>query len=279
MNTPPILYKYIKSDYALTVLQNLKLKLTPPVEFDDPFEFLMRSDDNIQRSTVKKMMKGRDFKRRLYDAIRAQGKPAGSFKDFKRTFAANREQYVEEATKNAQPRISAYVKGPFLTEISSRFAILCLSELRDSILMWSHYASGHTGIALGIEIQPHWNMLEVEYRHARVSMKLSLPEDPRSSEENAYRLAKTKSEYWAYEKEWRAISMLEKLGQEVRDGKVLYFATIQPEIVKEIILGLRFPNRQLAETKALCKSKFPQARLLQAALHENEFGLVMKQVE
>ena len=93
-NVPPILYKYIKTDYALAVLQTLKLKLTPPIEFDDPFEFLIRTDNIVQRSLVKKMVKGKDFMRRVYQEARAQGQQ-GSFKEFKRTFRANREREID----------------------------------------------------------------------------------------------------------------------------------------------------------------------------------------
>jgi len=89
MKTPSVLYKYIKADYALTVLQNLKLKVTPPSEFDDPFEFLMRVEGNMQRSRVKKMLKGKENERQLYELARAQRMPVGSFKDFKRGFRTN----------------------------------------------------------------------------------------------------------------------------------------------------------------------------------------------
>ena len=240
----------------------------------------MRSDNVIQHSGVKRMMKGKDFRRQLYEMIRAQGEPVGSFKDFRKKFAANREEYVKQAVEHARPKISAYVKGPFVREFSSKFGILCLTEIPDSILMWSHYSSGHTGIALGIEIPPHWKMLKVKYSNTntRVSIRLVWPEDPIGTEETSLELVRTKSKHWAYEEEWRALSPLEKLQQEARGGRTLYFATIRPEIVKEIILGLRFPEQHMAEIRALCKGKFPQAQLLQASLHESYFALVMKQL-
>jgi hypothetical protein len=143
--------------------------------------------------------------------------------------------------------------------------------------MWSHYASGHQGIVLGMEIPQHWKVHQVNYGTERVPVNLGWGESDRSYQEMLVKLVKSKSQDWAYEREWRAISELKKAEKQMRDGKTQYFVSIGPEIVKTIILGLRFPERYLGTIQALCRHKYPQSRLLQAALHENQFTLVMKE--
>ena len=92
------------------------------------------------------------------------------------------------------------------------------------------------------------------------------------------KLVKSKGQDWAYEREWRAISELTKTEKQLREGKTQYFISIAPEIVKTIILGFRFPEQYLGVILALHRHKYPQSRLVRAALHEDQFTLVLKEV-
>jgi hypothetical protein len=277
-NAPGILYKYIKVEHALGVLQDLKLRITPPNEFDDPFEFLLRVEGDMPRSRVKKMMKAKDYQRELYELAKSKGIVVGSFKDFRKGFRADREKHVGDAIQHAQPVITAYLKQPYKDEISKRYGVLCLTEVPDSILMWSHYASGHRGIVLGMGILPHWKLHRIDYSTERIPADLRWYQNDESYLEMMTKLVKSKSQDWAYEKEWRAVSQLEKAERQLRDGKPCYLVSIETEVIKEIILGLRFPERNLGVVRALCRHRYPRAHLLQATRDENRFGLVMKDV-
>ena len=41
----------------------------------------------------------------------------------------------------------------FLKELSKSFGIICFSEIPDSLLMWSHYATNHQGFVFGFETE------------------------------------------------------------------------------------------------------------------------------
>jgi hypothetical protein len=103
--------------------------------------------------------------------------------------------------------------------LSKIMGALCLSETHDHILMWSHYASNHQGVVIGIDPAKGGQAFNffgpVEYR------------SDYPAHEDAKRMADsflgrqyvamthgpdivktmmfTKSEHWSYEREWRAL--------------------------------------------------------------------------
>jgi hypothetical protein len=92
-------------------------------------------------------------------------------------------------------------------------------------------------------------------------------------------LVKAKGEDWKYEREWRALGQLDRLEQIQREGKVQYFAKMQPKFVKEILLGWRFPEGDMAEIITLHKQWLPQARLLKASLHDSEYRMIISDLQ
>lgn len=279
MSAPRILYKYIGAEHALTVLQNLKLKLTPPIEFADPFEFLMRVERRIIRRQVEKIAGRNSFIKSAYELDCAKGLYSGDLKTYTRGFKANREKHIRDATRVTEPILSDHLKGQFLADLSKMYAVLCLTEKPDNILMWSHYASGHRGIVLGIEIPSSWKMHQVDYVNQRVAIDLAWNPTDQRCLDMVSALVKAKSEHWKYEQEWRAIARLDKLERALQGTITRYFTQIRPELIKEIVLGLRFPEEKIAEIITLHKKQFPQARLLKTSIHDNEYALIVRDLE
>jgi hypothetical protein len=48
--------------------------------------------------------------------------------------------------------MAAGYHAPFFAKIYERFRVLCFSEAVDPILMESHYAASHSGIAVGFDL-------------------------------------------------------------------------------------------------------------------------------
>ena len=81
-----------------------------------------------------------------------------------------------------------------------KLGVLCLSEVPDSILMWSHYADGHKGFCLQFD--------NTEIRAEKVNYSRSYPEINyiRTPDEEQFDLTLlTKFKGWCYEQEWRII--------------------------------------------------------------------------
>jgi hypothetical protein len=82
----------------------------------------------------------------------------------------------------------------------SSFGVTCFSECEDSILLWSHYSSNHTGMCLTFEISdPHpQNLFKVEYDKV-------FPDITGDVKSDFFKYLITKGESWKYENERRLI--------------------------------------------------------------------------
>ena len=89
------------------------------------------------------------------------------------------------------------------TEIND-FGIVCFTEEKDNILMWSHYTNCHNGICLGFEIDDS----QMEIRKIEYSQNYpDLDFEDIWSASGTMKILLTKSIEWQYEKEWRSIKV------------------------------------------------------------------------
>jgi hypothetical protein len=125
-------------------------------------------------------------------------------------------------------------------EYSSRCGILCLSEVPDDILMWSHYGDKHQGVVLrfdGKGISEMGYCSNIEYDENLVDYKQFLSNYPHNRKE-LYRLFMfRKSLHWKYESEWRIFH--EPAG----------FVPFSPKMLTGLILGCEMneSNRKIVK--------------------------------
>ena len=112
-----------------------------------------------------------------------------------------------------------------------KLRICSLSEIPDNELMWSHYAEGHRGVAVGVTIKAHSeDVVPVRYDGLRQVVISSL------NNHTAREILSHKLQLWDYEKEVRVFTQ----------GK-LYVEVI----VNEIILGRSMSNQDKSFIKKL----------------------------
>lgn len=76
--------------------------------------------------------------------------------------------------------------------------ICSLSQANDNLLMWSHYADGHRGVVIGLEIDDsNYQVKPVQYNG------LAFINDRNFSDKTAIEILSHKLEVWNYEKEVR----------------------------------------------------------------------------
>ncbi|WP_316674863.1 DUF2971 domain-containing protein [uncultured Tolumonas sp.] len=85
------------------------------------------------------------------------------------------------------------------------FGIFCLSEIPDSILMWSHYADNHKGICLEFDVDLKLNNTLLAVNYATKYPKVSIYDMGINLAKTTHSILATKSADWSYEKEWRYI--------------------------------------------------------------------------
>jgi len=258
---PDILYKYSSFEGAKAILENRKIKITPPHEFNDPFEILPSGYDNIS-----KRERDRTFRRCNKIVIKnwlSQGRV--------KNMSEGKKLYKEEC-KRLPPQLVEKARDwrGFKKEFCKRIGILCLSEVLDDILMWSHYSDSHKGVVIGFDpmtLSPPF--FPVEYFDDRVKVTLSSKSNSKEKKQTDSILVLTKSCHWQYEKEWRSIDELKSLE---KDGNK-YFFPFPTEAIKEIIIGAETPADNRKEITELVQVDYPTAKIKQAELSLVEFKL------
>jgi len=150
-------------------------------------------------------------------------------------------------------------------EIEQNIGICCFSAQKDNLLMWSHYASGHTGVCFQFETSPFTEFfgeaLSVGYQENRPVVNIFHPDD----DFNMQQMFLTKNSKWRYEEEFRMI------GPHRHPGKAHKFP-------KYLLRGLIFGAKALQENESLLKDYLKRCyegriKLYRAGLSQNNYSL------
>lgn len=122
--------------------------------------------------------------------------------------------------------------------------VFCLSEENDNILMWSHYASLHTGICIGFDTEQLYR--DTKAGIGRIVYSNEYPvikPTPLGDMKDLIVQVATKSECWSYEKEYRFVYF---------ENKPVF--KVSPKAIKEIIIGLRTTKADLERVLMILKA-------------------------
>lgn len=271
-------YKYC-SPRGVAILQTLELKITPPNQFNDPFEFTPRMICSAPMRRARDILKKKKNLRILYEGEREAGLFFGNFRDYRR-IAKQRREKIAQGIAGYLPEAAAEVKRNLLDKVSKEYGLLCLSKRRDSILMWGHYSDKHRGIVIGVDashdvFRAEKGLRPVAYVRERVTFDSTWEErDPRLSVFED-QVIFSKNDDWSYEQELRQFFRLSSLVKKPLDDKSLgYFMPLPPEVVTSVTLGVRCPVELMEEVQvALHNPRLSHVKLDRAVLHESEFAL------
>ncbi|MBT9392852.1 DUF2971 domain-containing protein [Hymenobacter sp. NST-14] len=138
----------------------------------------------------------------------------------------------------------------------STIGICCFSTVKDSILLWSHYANSHKGFCLEFSFptsDPNGiHPLPVCYSDSFQKLSFQAERD-----DSIFNMIYTKSREWSYEKEWRVL----KTGLLKNSDRKINFNQI---FLKSIYLGIKCENETIEKIKNICKAKYPNIKIHQA---------------
>jgi hypothetical protein len=159
----------------------------------------------------------------------------------------------------------------FKTNISKEFGIFCCSKNWHNPLLWSHYASKHTGIALGFNM-PNSKAIKVSYLKNRPLFTSDSLSNESDNTEYLERLSKTKLSSWSYEEEVRFIYPLNTL--QFDNGH--YFNNFDDKmILKEVIIGC---NSDISKKEILTILKgYKNIKLIWSRMAYKSFRIVRNQ--
>lgn len=277
--TPAVLYKYCPPR-GIDILHHLRLIITPPNRFNDPFELAPRMEEHLTREkAMEALTEPRIVEASYQDLIRAN-QFVGSFDQFKRWLLDNSEIFIEGFIRG-YPESAAEFRRDHINTVSAEFGLLCLSEISDDILMWSHYTRNHAGFVIGLHTDHPFfadrPLLDVVYREERVLMGQSVKQNDPTREEQINALIRRKSPHWRYEREWRQVFVLKQCvpEEDKETGIMNYFKSFSGDLIAEVIIGCRTDIGLVNEIRGLlADGRFSQAKLSTYRMHDTEFSLV-----
>ncbi|WP_043203082.1 DUF2971 domain-containing protein [Paraburkholderia acidipaludis] len=284
-------FKYTTSETAKLIVGSRKLRWSSPLLFNDPFD---------HQTGFAFPFTGKEFSeafletslRVVYGDAPFEPPHQTKYCNMLRIARANRDRWPREKFEADMRAAAAEMAGIFpglseelnanLTERLTRSRVLCLTERGDNLVMWSHYANSHRGVAFKfrrLEQLDHRFLIAqpVQYSDEAVSFlgvreyinKLfGLAEHdlvPR-----IWDLAFRKHADWKYEQEWRVhVALLadNDVGPGYSDDEE------PPELFEAIYLGCRMDQACAAELVQLIRERLPQTTIFQAQKRTAGIGL------
>ncbi|WP_336979125.1 DUF2971 domain-containing protein [Brevundimonas nasdae] len=217
----------------VTQLLDGKAYLPSPNQFNDPFDCLPRMGIP---SSVEEFAKGREvFIDRIQKAV----------PDHPR---AEIEEMIDYLVANGQLDSLAHVSRNAFNKGGALMGVFCLCECAENVLMWSHYANNHQGLALRFRFNrfednallPLW---KVKYQEQRpVLMKFFSGGNYQFAFIEALC---TKADFWKYEQEWRYIN----------PGAAGTVVEFNPNVIDAVILGAKISQEDAVWMTDLAKSR------------------------
>jgi Protein of unknown function (DUF2971) len=134
-------------------------------------------------------------------------------------------------------------------ELLIRYRILCLSEIWNNILMWSHYADQHRGYCLGFATESFTDIDLFGAVRYQKDYPIISPLDVESIQAVLLRTL-CKSKDWSYEREYRIVQILNKVDRFAEKSVIFRQAKL-----KEVILGLNIKYDDALAIGKICKQR------------------------
>lgn len=221
-NRPP-LYKYREdNDYCLDCLENNKLHLSSPNDFNDPYDsaFSLNVSEFFE-SNISKLAK---------------------------YYGAATHKYVSEEDIryifNQNPQMIDIASGMYVNTARDILRVCSFSTSYKSILMWSHYANQHKGVCFKYEFEKSdaKNLTDCIYPVIYTDKIFDIISNLHNLPCKYQLCSLIKSTIWKYEQEWRFTFQFSALGAPstlpMPLPKAIYLGTLIDKSFKEKIINV-----------------------------------------
>jgi hypothetical protein len=289
-------YKYATPATTLAVLKSRTVRYSSPLAFNDPFdiqsglhfEFDLNSLHSKVLDRIQELASGPeeppvdsgDVWGKIVLAARKyypqHGFPRDQWKQI--TDASFREllMVIEQTRSN--------YKQHWRERLLPGIRVFCVTEERDNLLMWAHYARDHTGVVF-----EYWSLPE-EDNPLSVARQVKYVNSPppffkekewlddfmgiKKLDERALyaQYAYIKSNHWSYEREWRVWYPMSDTTQ------MFDTMPIRPSEFKAIYLGCRIDETTKQDVLRLLAKGFPKTRVFQAQKAEDAYELTYTEI-
>lgn len=268
--------KYTTRTAALAIIENKSLRWSSPARFNDPFD---------HQTGFSWRFTGEELGRAIVDVCERVLNGEQRFEPMHPTSLGQRLLIARSLLKHRRAEVIAKLKEE-AREMATAFPeardllnrnivsllvasrVLCLTESHDNVVMWSHYADEHRGVAFKFRrledrdhsfcaaqpvqytTDPVYFAEATEYvQHLLGIRELDLPE-------RVWPLTLQKHEDWRYEREWRVRMYLST--PEVADYS---YVSEPPELFEAMFIGCKVTDEELASLRAACRQHLPDMKL------------------
>ena len=238
---PQFLYRYRHleghhRERTKRILTESVLYFASPLTFNDPFDCKVHFRSSVSKWRLKRKYDNL-VKKYMPHLNRAQRRAVAA-SDVKKV---NMDQFLTKVTEGLQDSVNGV-------------GVLSLSATDRNILLWSHYAEGHSGLCLQFlrtNNTPFFGQaLQVDYQQDYPDVDLLTKDSNKMI--NAFLL--TKAIDWKYEAEWRIIDHDKGPGDRVFPEHllvgVILGARMKPEDQKEVMTWLNRRNKPVQVFRA-----------------------------
>lgn len=265
-----MLFKYLPID-RVDVLENLKIRFSPLMSLNDPFECQPLVDlKNESNQFLQKMLSDLD---ELWDNAIDEEKTEENRNILEKTRA--------ELIADVKEKTASFVVGQeLMARLSDNLGVLSLSRTEDNLLMWSHYASEGKGIVIGFDDDHSF------FRQQTLAGKSTRPipvvyTNKRSKivpgEDKYYeKLLCEKPRDWAYEEEERLFrAFLSKEGCVGKDacGMDVILTDLPKNAIKVVYLGYGISEKTKIRALSAIKNNDISCDIFQARVSLDEYKI------
>lgn len=283
-------YKYYTSTTALAVLENGTTRWSAPKLFNDPFDLPSQmhysfSGEEAAHALIDKLIlmaygdapivgdKNNQYIKLCEAFSLSHNKPPR--KVFRKTLS---KTIVEVSKKFSIFKEKNNLK---LSRIRDECAIFCVTEAKDNLLMWAHYAENHTGCVVklrcieGADQFLHYAQ-KVKYvdsypvilgLSAYVRKLLGQSTKELTPDELVDKFTLTKSKHWEYEQEWRVVS-----GLKDTEAGYDYWNLLENEI-EEVYIGCKANANFVNKLLILLNNSYPNVSVFLAKNNMQNYSL------
>lgn len=282
-------YKYTSPETALAVLKNRTVWYRTPLDFNDPFDIQsgLHFDFDIDTLHDRLLDRWHEFAVSDFEPPVLSNDVWGKIALEIRRHYPTRGFPRDDLKKLTLEGFSFLVQQIKLTrqqyqqrwqEMLPNIRVFCVSEHRDNLLMWAHYAKDHSGAVFEF-----WSLPEEDNALSVARPVQYVKRPPPFFSESEWlddltgikaldtdalyrRYAYVKSKHWKYEREWRVWYPL------ANEGKYDEVPIRQSEF-KALYLGCNAEPKFISDTIELTRFAFPGVRIFRGEKKTNDFAL------
>lgn len=252
---PKKLYKYLPLE-RLDVLGNRLIRFSQPSALNDPFELKPVFEDLLPEESIQEALEPslellEEALRADYEKLSQEQKAIMSVEQCIKIVTSDSE-LLRKMYKEFEPQLRQFLgdfrgeaKSIIVDVLNKHVGMLSLSEIHNSHLLWSHYASAHRGFVIEFDTDNDFfykrRSENDELNYLRKVNYCDRDERGRTLMDlDGNDILLTKGTSWAYEREWRILFHLKNASQTLTalDDEI-YLFEYPPEIVSKVIIGAK----------------------------------------